>query len=68
VLYEVSNRINRYKSIRAVVYSTPAGESRSDVSETVYDWKNDQLLQNVKEYDLCVMMLMRQVCFSVYNY
>lgn len=45
--------INRFKSLRNIVCSTPVGESRSVYSERVDDWKNDLLLQDIKECDLC---------------
>ena len=59
--------INRFKSIHNIVCSTPVGESRSVYSERVDDWKNDLLLQDIKECDLCDIMFMRQVCHSIYK-
>ena len=35
------------------VYKTLAGESRSVESKKLSDLKNDQLLHEIKEYDLC---------------
>jgi hypothetical protein len=35
------------------VKKTLAGESRTADTETVDDWKNDRLMEETKEYDLC---------------
>jgi hypothetical protein len=45
--------INRFKKGNHTVYITPTGESRHVDSETAVDRKNDQLLQETKEYDPC---------------
>jgi len=45
--------INRFKKGNNTVYITPTGESRRVDSETAVDRKNDQLLQETKEYDPC---------------
>jgi hypothetical protein len=44
---------DRFKRRHKVVYRILADESRSFDSETLDDWKNAQLLQEIKEYDLC---------------
>lgn len=45
--------INKFKSVHSIVCNTPVGESRSVYSETEDDWKNDRLLHDIKERDLC---------------
>lgn len=45
--------INRFKSVHNIVCNIAVGESRSVYSETVDDWKNDRLLHDIKECDLC---------------
>jgi purine nucleoside phosphorylase len=58
--------INRFKKGNNTVYLTPIGESRHVDSETAVDRKNDQLLQETKEYDPCdiyCITLIRQVSF-----
>lgn len=44
--------INRFKRRHNLVYWTLAGESRNVYSETVDDWKNDQLFLAIKEWHL----------------
>ena len=47
---------------------TLAGESRTADTETVDGWKNDRLMVETKEYDLCdYISLMRHVYFSIFN-
>jgi hypothetical protein len=45
--------ISRFKKGNNTVYITPTGESRHVDSETAVDRKNNQLLQETKEYDQC---------------
>jgi hypothetical protein len=62
--------INRFKTMHNITHSAPVGESRSVDSATVGDWKNNQLLQDIKEYDLCgiqYIMFMRLVYYSISN-
>ena len=44
---------DRFKGRHKIVYRILADESRSFVSETLDDWKNAWILQDIKEYDLC---------------
>jgi hypothetical protein len=45
--------INSFKRRHNTVNRNLAGESRKVDSESTDDWKNDWLLQEIKEYDLC---------------
>jgi hypothetical protein len=56
-----------FKRRHKIVYRILADESRRFDSETLDDWTNARFLQEIKEYDLCDVMLMRWVYFSVYN-
>ena len=45
--------INSFTNVYNIVCNTAVGESKSVYSETVYEWKNGQLLHDIKECDLC---------------
>lgn len=45
--------IDRFERRHNIVYGTAADESKTADPETLDDWKYDQQLQKINEYDMC---------------